>query len=249
MNARTRFLTLIVASAPLVSCVTPPPAMPRDPERTSASSAPPRTSGPVHASPAASRPAPSSAPAARAETTGPLPLTRSSRSPARSVFGDNFGVTGYFGRRWVDDFEPADNHLVLGVEIDAYDEFAPVGFEAGFLYSDDSDNTAGVSTALDLYELYAGVRKTFAIADGRLHPYVSGGLAYINAKIAADSPELNQDDDDTFGVYLRAGVYYRPSGTLRVGLDYRKMMGTHLSGTGGLDVDYDQVTLGLGVSL
>lgn len=243
MNARTRFLTLIVASAPLASCVSPPPPMPPDPER------------PVSAAPRGSAPlgAPRTA-AARPASAEPLPLRGSARASARSPFGDNVGVTGYFGRRWVDDFEPADNHLVMGLEVDAYDEFSFVGVEAGFQFSDDSDTRDGgsgtVRSELDVYELYAGLRKTFVAADGRLHPYVSGGLSYLNAKIAASpGSDLDFDDDDSFGIYLRAGVYYRPTGNLRIGLDFRKLFGTHLSGTGGKDLDYDQITLGVGVTL
>ena len=244
MNARQRFLTLLVATAPLVSCVSPPPPMPADPERpgsaTSASSPRNAVPGAATSRPTAGQPA---------NTTGPLPLTRSSRSPAQQIFGENVGVTGYFGRRWVDEFDPADDHLVFGIEIDAYDEFSFVGFEGGFLFSDDSSTEGGSKEELDLYELYAGVRKTFITGDGRLFPYLSAGLTYINAKIAGDTTPFDFDDDDTFGGYLRAGAYFNPSGNLRVGLDYRKVIGTHLSGTGGLDVDYDQVTLGVGISL
>ncbi len=247
MNATTRFLTLIVASAPLVSCVAPPPPMPADPERPVAArpASAPRGAAPANSAPRST--------ASRPGSADPLPLSGPARRNSRSPLGDNVGVTGYFGRRAVDDFDPADNHLVFGLELDAYDEFSLFGFEGGFTVSDDSDtrNNGGppVKVETDVFELYAGVRKTFTAGDGLLHPYLSAGLAYLNVNFAADSGPLDVEDQDTFGIYLRAGAYYRPSGMLRVGLDFRKLFGTHLSGTGGLDVDYDQLTLGVGVSL
>ena len=243
MKARTRLALLLAASAPLASCVSPPPPMEPDPEL--AASERPYAEAPSWTSPGEAAPAS----ARRDPADPPLPAPRRRASSPLASLGDNLAVTAILGRRSLDDdFEPAEDQLAYGLEIDGYDEFSLVGFEAGFLYSDDDDSDGASMVDASILELYAGVRKTFTAADGRLHPYLSGGVSFLNVDVESSGPDTPTfGDEDTFGGYFRGGIYYMATDVVRVGFDYRLLFGSDLDD--GADADYDLISLTLGASL
>jgi opacity protein-like surface antigen len=150
-----------------------------------------------------------------------------------------------------DDWEPTDESEAIGIEVDHRTRDAFVGFEIGTLLADgDEDAGGGVSFETDFDEIYAGVRKTFDFDDFFLHPYVSLGLTWIQAR-AALTQGVNQaaDDDSSIGAYGRVGVNAVFMENVNVGLEYRLVVGTDLDFFGvSTDTDYGQFGLSVGYS-
>jgi len=171
---------------------------------------------------------------------GPAPQ---SKSPAGVS-----NVTILVGQRLLDeeDWEPLDEQTAVALEFDTYSRFEAVGFEGGFAYAEDS----GADLDSEVWELYAGARKTFSLAGDRLHPYLSGGVSWAVAEIDADDGGGTTTlDDDSFGFYVRAGIYYTFGGGFNLGLDYRKLLGAEFEDSGvKVDGDFDQLSLGIGYS-
>jgi opacity protein-like surface antigen len=150
-----------------------------------------------------------------------------------------------------DDWAPTDESDAIGIEVDHRTRDAFVGFEIGTLLADgDEDAGGGVSFKTDFDEIYAGVRKTFDFDDFFLHPYVSLGLTWIQAR-AALTQGVNQaaDDDSSIGAYGRVGVNAVFMENVNVGLEYRLVVGTDLDFFGvSTDTDYGQFGLSVGYS-
>jgi hypothetical protein len=175
---------------------------------------------------------------------GPSPQ---SKSPAGVS-----NMTVLVGQRFLDedDWEPVEEPLAVSVEFDHYGRFDPAGFEIGFSYAEDSGDVGPVEIDSQIWELYGGVRKTFSLAEDRLHPYISAGMSWSNAEVDASAGGLSSNiDDDALGFYLRGGVYYTFGGGLNLGLDYRKLLGADFDAEGAsADGDFDQFSLSLGYS-
>ncbi len=173
-------------------------------------------------------------------STGTPPTPRSSATQS--------SMTILVGQRMLDedDWAPLDEPTVFGVEFDSYGPYDPVGFEIGFSYAEDSGNVSAVDVDSEIWELYAGPRKTFSLAEDRLHPYISAGASWSNAELQSGSGSI---DDDALGFYLRAGVYYTIGDGFNLGLDYRKLLGADFEESGlKADGDFDQVSVGIGYS-
>ncbi len=175
---------------------------------------------------------------------GPSPQ---SKSPAGVS-----NMTVLVGQRFLDedDWEPLEEPVAFAVEFDRYGRFDPAGFEFGFSYAEDSGNVGAIDVDSQIWELYGGVRKTFSLAEDRLHPYLSAGASWSNAEVDASLGGLSTDiDDDALGFYLRGGVYYTFGGGLNLGIDYRKLLGADYDAQGeSADGDFDQFSLSLGYS-
>lgn len=176
-----------------------------------------------------------------------VPSTARTEAP---VTGDN--VTLLLGQRYMrdDDFEPLDEQSSIGLEYDSWSRYAPVGFELGIAYAEDSRTRSGVDLESDVYEAYAGVRKTFAWANGRLHPYLATGVSFSWAELDADDGSgAVSVDDESFGLYLRGGIYYAFACGFNLGLDYRHLLVTEYKDEGvRADGDFGQVSVGIGYS-
>jgi opacity protein-like surface antigen len=161
-------------------------------------------------------------------------------------------VTMLVGQRFLDedDWGPLDEPTVFGVEFDSYGPHDPVGFEVGFSYAEDSGSVSVFDVDSETWELYGGVRKTFSLAEDRLHPYLAAGASWSNADldIGASGGSVSLDDD-AFGFYMRAGVYYTFGEGFNLGLDYRKLLGADYKDEGqSADGDFDQFSVGIGYS-
>jgi opacity protein-like surface antigen len=161
-------------------------------------------------------------------------------------------VTMLVGQRLLDegDWAPLDEPTVFGLEFDSYGPFDPVGFEVGFSFAEDSGNEGPIDLDAQTWELYAGPRKTFSLANDHLHPFLSAGASWSNAELDADLSGLSSSlDDDAFGFYLRAGVYYTFGEGFNLGVDYRKLLGVDYKDEGvSADGDFDQFSLSIGYS-
>jgi opacity protein-like surface antigen len=161
-------------------------------------------------------------------------------------------VTMLVGLRFLDedDWAPVVEPTVFGIEFDSSGPFDPVGFDVGFSFAEDSGCEGPIDLDTQTWEIYAGPRKTFSLANDHLHPYLSAGASWSNAEVDAGLGGLSADlDDDAFGFYLRAGVYYTFGESFNLGVDYRKLLGADYKDEGlSADGDFDQFSLSIGYS-
>jgi hypothetical protein len=144
-----------------------------------------------------------------------------------------------------DDFDPAQDQLAFGLEVNVEPPDLPVGIELGVGFSDESASSGGISTEVTTYDLTAGVRKTFRLANGRIRPYVGLGGSFIH--VDAQSGSSVDDGDTGFGIYGRAGVWFMFTDRVGVGADFRRLMAADVTLDGNdLSADYDQLSIGFG---
>lgn len=160
-------------------------------------------------------------------------------------------TTIHVGSRWLDDdFEPAEEQLVLGVSLDVREPAARVGFEAGYFYSigDGSTRVDGARIEADscIHELWMGGRWNFDPFDGPVRPYVGVGASVLNAefetKTAGDS---DANDGWAFGLYGHAGVAFELGSGWSVGLDLRTLYTTKATLQRDVALDNLQGAIGL----
>jgi hypothetical protein len=144
--------------------------------------------------------------------------------------------------RVVDDADPADEQFGWGLEYDGYSPADPLGWEIGVSRTSDEASTGAGNFEATVLEIYTGPRKTWG-GPGELHPFVSGGLAFVEAE--AELSGVGSEDDSSFGVYLRGGAYWT-FGHLNVGADVRALLGTDIEFG---DADSYQVGFVLGYSI
>ena len=167
-------------------------------------------------------------------------------------------VSFYLGKRSLDDlFRPVEDQSTLGVGFSRETPGSSVGWEFGFLTSED-DETATVlvfdpflgfgllDVAFDAstLEFYGGIHKTFGDPASKVHPFVGGGLSLMMVELDIDLFGFGSDDDDVIGVYIHGGFAFDITETFALGLDYRIFKGpdVELFGTDG-SADYDQLAL------
>jgi opacity protein-like surface antigen len=131
-----------------------------------------------------------------------------------------------------------DRSYIYGVEIESHSASSGLGWEAGYQYSSDDNDVEGLSTEIQLQEGYLGGRWTIN-ADGRLQPYVGGGLSILDVDIDGGP---SSDDDMCYGAYLHAGLQWAFD-RLRFGVDLRHVFAdAHVLGE-DVGLDYDQLAL------
>jgi len=158
-------------------------------------------------------------------------------------------VTVLLGQRMLDqdDWDPVEDQLAGGLEVDGSNPRTGHGYEVGLTYSQDDDSEGPVDFDGNTFDVYGGYRYTFHPEESSIHPYLSGGLAVIRAEAEVDTPGGNSSDDDyTPGVYVRAGIGFDLSEKTRLGVDYRHMFLTDVDIGNISDVDFDQLMLTLG---
>jgi len=155
------------------------------------------------------------------------------------------------GRALDEDFwSPVDSQAVVGVTVDFGREGWPVHLETGIQGSADDDDLFDVGLVKltgSVAELSFGVNKTWK-PKGNVRPFLGGGLASVTARLEAETPLGDVDDEDTSGgVYVHGGVFWRLGERFNIGLDGRILVGTDITlfGAEG-DADYAQFGLVLG---
>lgn len=148
-----------------------------------------------------------------------------------------------------DDWAPVEDQTSIGIDLALLNEDG-FGGELGFAYSfDDTDLNLG-GTPVDLEasvaELYGGLRKAWALADGRAQPYVGAGLSLVQAEIEASSDIASEDADDTsVGLYLRGGFDYFITPSFFAGVDARYLFLTDIEFSSAVEGDVDGLLLAL----
>ena len=149
-----------------------------------------------------------------------------------------------------------DSQSRLGVAV-TLDFDWPVSLALDLLSSSDDntdrfvlgpDSWLAYTTEVDTMELDVGVRKLW---DGRIQPYVGGGLAWITLDVKQTergvidpggefSDTFLNDDDSGIGFWLDAGLLYRVGQNFNIGLDVRYSDAGSMSlrgDAGSLDLD------------
>lgn len=214
----------------------------------------PRNPG-LHLTAAASAPAPidASAAATWSEWSPSSPaaafVTPASPGPLRVGGPWISHITVMAGGRWLDedDWEPLEEQLAFGLQLDEVESEDGNGYEIGVLYAEDEDDLEATT-----YEGFVGYRHTFREDTEAWHPFVSAGLSAVWGEVELPTPGSNPGDDDIiFGAYARAGLLWDVSERVRLGLDYRHLFAQDYEfELAGEDVersgDNDQVLLSLG---
>lgn len=155
-------------------------------------------------------------------------------------------VTLLLGGRKLDDNTAdnldVDNQFMLGLGLDMSDPQTGNGFEAGFEGSGEDSTVGGQDVEMRLFDIYGGYRKTFHPQDAQVHPYVGGGLALVHGELDI-GPD---DDDDTLGAYIRAGVSFDVGDDVRLGVDYRHLWADLDFFGNDFDADFNQLAVSLG---
>lgn len=163
------------------------------------------------------------------------------------------------GVRAFDDDEfwtPVDEHTSFGLQFAWQGDGDPIGFETGFLLSqeDDSVDVGGVGTvSLDMrvIEIFFGLHHGFGSVDSTLRPYVGGGLTTLIVEVDGDVAGVGsaQDDDTGIAVYVHGGLAVQVSRSVRVGVDARWVSGSGVDVFGAdTDLDYAQLSMLVGFS-
>jgi len=148
-------------------------------------------------------------------------------------------------RHFTDDdnfWNPNEDQNLLGFEYAAEGSPQGVGWEVGFIGSNDESSLAGVKWTGRSGEIYGGLRKSFG--EDSVRPYIGGGLSVIHAKWKASGFD---DQDSSLAGYVHGGVDFLVSPTFFIGLDLRALFWSDVD-LGPLhgDADYNQAALRFG---
>ncbi|MCU0232185.1 MAG: porin family protein [Acidobacteria bacterium] len=138
-------------------------------------------------------------------------------APAAALAGGNANFT--IGLRALNDrhWEPAENQLMLGANVDWGMDNWPVHLAWGLNASADSqkgrygDEMTAAFAELSFGALWLPLR------DKSVRPYLGAGIT----SVAAQVDEEAKNDDQDFGFYANAGVYWRLGPRFNLGLDLR----------------------------
>lgn len=157
----------------------------------------------------------------------------------------------YFGLRLLDDdFEPADEHTLLGIAMDVHEVDSRTSFELGYFRSigDGSQRFGANSIDVDscVHELWVGGRWTYDPWDGPLKPYVGVGLSLLRAEY--ETKGLGESDSNkgwAAGIYGHGGIEWEFTEGWSVGLDLRTLFSTPAKLQREVPLDYYQAALTL----
>jgi hypothetical protein len=150
------------------------------------------------------------------------------------------------GRSMTDDthWRPWESQDLFGVTVDFGPEKWPIQLEAGVQTSSKTKSFFGNDVTGEVDEVFFGVNKTWTMGTGKMHPYVGGGLASVNGSFDSQGRKV---DDNSGGVYVHAGIYWRMGRRFNLGFDLRAMGGTRLTISGeDFNANYTQAGLVLG---
>lgn len=141
-----------------------------------------------------------------------------------------------YGTRSLDDdaWDPADDQEVYGATLDFGGKNWPINLAFSYFESEDSGELASfpilgsVDLDAELSEWSIGVRKTWK--PGSARPFLGGGATFIDAD-ADVSSVLGEasDSDETQGLYLEGGVYWRLGEAVNLGVHGRLVEGTDVT--------------------
>ncbi|HUD71041.1 MAG TPA: hypothetical protein VMQ62_03685 [Dongiaceae bacterium] len=141
-----------------------------------------------------------------------------------------------YGTRSMNDdaWEPTDDQEVYGLSVDFGGKDWPVYIAVSYFDSEDEGELASfpilgaVNLDSELTEWDVGVRKIWTVKSAR--PFVGGGISLIDADADVDSAiGSRSDSDDTEGLYVEGGIYWRLGEAFNLGLNGRIVEGTDVT--------------------
>ena len=154
--------------------------------------------------------------------------------PTAARAGGNLNFV--YGQRSLDEdfWEPTEDQAVLGLETDFGGDNWPVTIAVGYWRSDDDGTLSNfpilgpVELEAELSEWSVGIHKVWKAGIAR--PFVGGGVSFIDADadVSSNFGELS-DSDDSNGVYVEGGIFWRLGKVVNLGLHGRLLEGTDLT--------------------
>lgn len=124
-----------------------------------------------------------------------------------------------FGQKRLDnDWNTVDRQNEIGVLFDIKKTSWPVSIAFDVLFSGEDKNAAGTERS-HTSEQHLGIRKFWTVKDSNFHPYLGGGVAFIQADYEVIGSE--QYDDSAVGAWLGTGVDWHLSPKMSLGVDIR----------------------------
>ena len=130
----------------------------------------------------------------------------------------NFSL--FLGSKTLDEqeWEPVHEQAEVGFLFDYKFDGMPIHFAIDYLSSEDTSTLGGISFTGETTELDIGVRKYFEIENPKLHPYVGGGIAFIEATFSGLGLS---DTDSATGTWFNAGIRYDVTESFHIGAEFR----------------------------
>ncbi len=172
-----------------------------------------------------------------------LALLVAALAPSVAHSGGNVNFT--LGERDLgNDWSPLDGQPMFGVVVDwGMDEW-PVHLAWGLNVSADSEDMRVYGADVEFTAAYAEVSfgaVWLPIRDKSFRPYLGAGIASVSAAYEFDVYGLSYDDDDQdFGYYANAGIYWRLGSRFNLGLDLRYGGGTEFEFESPDDGKFDE---------
>lgn len=139
-----------------------------------------------------------------------------------------------------------DDHATVAVEVEAYRPDDLFGYELGVGFAADDAPVATGERDADFFDVYLGLRKTFAHPDALLHPYIAVGGIWMVEEVELVPDVAGADETATgAGGYARAGLYWTLQTDLDRGAEFT--FGFDVRGVFADDTDFVQGTIFLGV--
>jgi hypothetical protein len=138
-----------------------------------------------------------------------------------SAFGqsDWTGNVNFFlgGKTLEDEWEPAEDQVELGIEVDFRQNNWPVNIAIDLLVAAGEGDLFGVNFESRTSELNIGVRKIWDKST-HLRPFIGGGVSFISGEFEGLSIS---DDDSAMGLWLGGGLYWALSEHFNLGLELK----------------------------
>jgi hypothetical protein len=146
--------------------------------------------------------------------------------PTSTIAGGE--VNFFFGKKDIDDAEPADDQTEFGAAFNIGVADWPVSLAVDILQSsDDAEysysgyySTYKFNLDVEVLEVDLGVRKLFL--EDKIQPYLGGGLVYADLDVEVTfSGRGVSEGDSGVGLWANAGVLFRVGERFNVGIDVR----------------------------
>ena len=141
---------------------------------------------------------------------------------AGPVLADDYdgNVRLAFGQKRLDsdDWNTLDRQNEIGAIFDLKKSTWPVSIALDVFYSGEDENVPGAERGWTS-EQHLGVRKIWTFDDSKFHPYLGAGIAFMQAEY--EVIDSVQDDGNGIGYWVGAGVDWRVSTNISLGVDVR----------------------------
>ena len=127
------------------------------------------------------------------------------------------GVKALESNEWA----PVEDHAAFGVLVDFRKHEWPVSIAIDFLGSYSEQTEFGIKYEGSTSEIDVGVRKIWEVSGTPMHPYIGGGIAFINGEFKGTALTSRSENDNGTGVWLNGGIYWTLGQSFNLGFDVR----------------------------